>query len=146
MDEGIIIHDMDSTNSGYREIEHTADWMLEVWAPDLAGLLVQAARGMYALSGVQIKDQERRNLIVELDFMDAESLLVRFLGELLYFGEQENLAFDHFKIQVEGTHLSALLEGAQVDRRDKEIKAVTYHGLEVSRTESGLKTRIVFDV
>ena len=25
--------------AGYREVEHTADWELEVWATDLAGLL-----------------------------------------------------------------------------------------------------------
>jgi len=28
-------------NPGYREVEHTADWELEVWAADLPGLLEQ---------------------------------------------------------------------------------------------------------
>ena len=40
--------------AGYRELEHTADWELEAWADDLPGLLEQAARGMYALSGVRL--------------------------------------------------------------------------------------------
>ena len=39
---------------GFREHAHTADWELEVWAPDLPTLLEQAARGMYAISGVQL--------------------------------------------------------------------------------------------
>ena len=36
---------------GFREHAHTADWELEVWAPDLPALLEQAAHGMYAISG-----------------------------------------------------------------------------------------------
>ncbi|MFC2053874.1 archease, partial [Chloroflexota bacterium] len=31
--------------AGFREIEHTADWELEVWAPDILELLKQAAIG-----------------------------------------------------------------------------------------------------
>jgi len=44
---------MDNSQSGFREREHTADWELQVWAPSFSGLLEQAARGMYALSGTR---------------------------------------------------------------------------------------------
>lgn len=144
--EGIIIQDMDGTDSGYCEIEHTADWMLEVWAPDLPGLLEQSARGMYALSGVRLEAGPRRTVVLEFDFMDAESLLVRFLGELLYYAEQESMGFDILHIQVEGSHMAAQAEGRPVSGRDKEIKAVTYHNLKVQKTERGLSAQIVFDV
>jgi SHS2 domain-containing protein len=137
---------MDGKDFGYREIEHTADWMLEVWAPDLPALLEQAARGMYALSGVKLALGDRRNITLELDFLDPESLLVRFLGELLYYADQESLGFDGFQIQVEGTHMDALLSGSTIISRDKEIKAVTYHYLEIRSTDQGLEARVVFDV
>jgi SHS2 domain-containing protein len=48
---------------GFREHAHTADWELEVWAPDLPTLLEQTACGMYAISGVLLQPgpaQERR--------------------------------------------------------------------------------------
>jgi hypothetical protein len=47
------------TEFGFREHAHTADWELEVWAPDLATLFVQAALGMYALSGVILQPGRR---------------------------------------------------------------------------------------
>ena len=33
-----------TASSGFQERPHTADWALDVWAPDLIGLLQQAAR------------------------------------------------------------------------------------------------------
>jgi SHS2 domain-containing protein len=131
---------------GYREIEHTADWELEVWAPDLRRLLEQAARGMYALAGMRLEPSppERREL--ELQAEDAESLLVVFLGELLHFIEKDNLAFNEFQIELHGYALHAHLHGAQVQNIDKEIKAVTYHNLAVHQSNDGLRVNIVFDV
>ena len=51
--------------SGFREREHTADWELEVWAPDLPGLLVQAARGMYWLMGARLQEGVRLQRTLE---------------------------------------------------------------------------------
>jgi SHS2 domain-containing protein len=131
---------------GYREIEHTADWELEVWAPDLRGLLEQAARGMYALSGMCLEQAQSELRELEYHAEDAESLLVGFLGELLHFIESENLAFIEFQIDLRGYVLHAHLGGAQVQKIDKEIKAVTYHNLAVRQDKDGLRVNIVFDV
>ena len=141
---------MTTPPSGYREIEHTADWQLEAWASDLPALLEQAARGMYALAGVRFAVGPLVQRQVDLHAFDAESLLVRFLAELLYFSGQEGLAFDAFHLQLnqdaEGYHLHAELGGAPLAGVDKEIKAVTYHNLAVRTTERGLEASVVFDV
>ena len=47
---------MPTQPAGFREKEHTADWELDVWAPDLPALLDQAARGMYWLMGAQLEE------------------------------------------------------------------------------------------
>lgn len=132
--------------SGFREIEHTADWELEVWAPDLRLLLEQAARGMAALAGVRLAEEPVQTRRIELEAADAESLLVGFLSELLYLSESENLGFDRFEIELQGLRLHARLQGAPIVRLDKEIKAVTYHRLQIQTTPQGLRVRIVFDV
>jgi SHS2 domain-containing protein len=131
---------------GHREIDHTADWALEVWAPDLASLLAEAARGMYQLMGVVLANGARQRRRIELAAADRESLLVDFLVELLYLAESEGLAFDVVSIEAAEGGLRASLEGAPMRSRTKDIKAVTYHHLEVRDTARGVETRIVFDV
>jgi SHS2 domain-containing protein len=132
---------------GFREHAHTADWELEVWAPDLPVLLEQAAWGMYALSGMQLAGSTPQQRSISLHAMDAEGLLVRFLSELLWFQQEERLGFDHFSIQVENNcNLQAHLVGSLILKLDKEIKAVTYNDLAVKVTSMGLSVNIVFDV
>ena len=131
---------------GHRELEHTADWALEVWAPDLASLLAEAARGMYRLMGVVPADGPRQRRRLELAATDRESLLVDFLAELLYLAESEGLAFDVLELEAEEKGIAASLEGAPMRSHTKDIKAVTYHQLEVRDTARGMETRIVFDV
>ena len=145
-----------NTSKGFREHAHMADWELKVWAADLPGLLEQAALGMYTLSGTRLEAAPRQARHLSVYGIDAESLLVRFLGELLWLGELENVAFDRFELSVSGEtetldlhhslHLSADLEGAAIAGLAKEIKAVTYHNLAVRQTGNGLEARIVFDV
>jgi len=131
---------------GYREIEHTADWELEVWGPDLSSLLQQAALGMYGLLGLRLAEQPRERRDFELEAHDAESLLVEFLNELLFLAESEDLGFDGFELRILGNRLEATLQGAPIAARRKEIKAVTYSRLEIRETAGGLTTRVVFDV
>lgn len=132
---------------GFRERPHTADWELEVWAPDLPSLLEQAARGMYALSGARMQVSVQQRRVLALQAADAEGLLVRFLTELLWLEQQDGLVFDQFDMQVgEDISLRAELRGAPLLSLDKEIKAVTYHNLEVRNTPRGLQVSIVFDV
>jgi SHS2 domain-containing protein len=134
------------SEAGFSEREHTADWELEVWAPDFPGLLAQAAQGMYSISGVRLKEEPPQKREIHLTALDRESLLVRFLTELLILGEQEHLGFDVYQLALEGEQLSAVLEGAPIASQDKEIKAVTYHNLSIRETGQGLMVNIVFDV
>ena len=131
---------------GHREVEHTADWELEVWGPDTPALLEEAARGMYELMGVEISGESRRHRRLEIRADDAEQLLVSFLEELLFLADSDEVAFDGFLLDVDGTQLVAPLEGGHVVSRRKEIKAVTYHRLDVADGECGLRTSVVFDV
>ena len=137
---------MISNPSGFHEIEHTADWELKVWAPDLATLFEQAAHGMYALSGAQLEGGAHQIRNIKLTAGDSESLLVSFLSELLYINEQENLGFTRYNIEINDISLVATLDCAPFTQMNKEIKAITFHNLKISETEKGLEVNIVFDV
>ena len=137
---------MVTETAGYREVEHTADWELEVWAADLPGLMEQAARGMFFLAGMRLEPEPRLSRTFSLKASDTETLLVKFLTELLFYAEQEGIGFDGYQITLDGFDLQATLEGARLASIDKEIKAVTYHRLAVSQAEGRLRVNIVFDV
>jgi len=131
---------------GYEEIEHTADWALRVWAPDLKTLFVQAAEGMNTLAGMVLEGGARPKKAFELGAIDRESLLVDFLSELLYFSEMEQLGFDRFDLNIGEQKLIAKVEGGAIADLKKEIKAVTYYDLKITTGEAGLEVTIVFDV
>lgn len=131
---------------GFEEISHTADWAARIWAEDLPSLFTEAARAMNVLSGTVVGSGTRVKKTFEAEGPDGESLLVAFLSELLYYQEQEGLAFDLFWLQVESQRLKVEMEGAQIASSEKAIKAVTYHNLKIERTDKGFETTIVFDV
>jgi SHS2 domain-containing protein len=131
---------------GFEEISHTADWSARVWAGDLPSLFMEAARAMNALAGTVIGTGPRLTRTFKAEGPDAESLLVAFLSELVYYQEQENLAFDAFELEVEGHTLKAEMEGAEILSSEKAIKAVTYHNLKIEKSKEGFQTTIVFDV
>lgn len=131
---------------GYREIDHTADWELEVWAPNLPVLLEQAALGMYDLAGAQQSEGTRIVRSFEFQALDSEEMLVTFLSELLFLGEEEGLVFDRFDFTFADNIVHVKMSGVPFTELHKEIKAVTYHNLSIRQTPAGLETRIVFDV
>jgi SHS2 domain-containing protein len=137
---------MRASPAGFREIAHTADWELEVWAPDLPSLFAQAARGMYSLMGVRLLSAPRLSRTLELDAIDGEGLLVHFLEELLYIQSLDRLAFDNFQIDISKWKLLARMEGTPLESLAKEIKAVTYHHLKIRSDQGQFEVSIVFDV
>ena len=132
--------------SGFRELPHTADWELEVWAPDLAILLEQAARGMYQLCEAILVSHPRTTRRIKLILIEPEILLIDFLTELIFLTESEGLAFDEFNLKFEGNRFIADVTGSKLESLSKEIKAVTYHNIKIRETGSELKANIVFDV
>jgi len=133
-------------NIGYREIEHTADWELHVWAPDLTTLFKIAAQGMYELSNTELAAGSREMREFVIPFVDRETLLVDFLAELLYFSEAEGIAFDDYQLRINMSTLKGQASGGLIKHQAKEIKAVTYHGLHIHETKRGLEVNIIFDV
>ena len=66
--------------AGYEVVEHTADLAMRVFAPDLRGLIEQAARGMIDLMLGEIPPP-RREVEVVGEGASAEELLVDCLRE-----------------------------------------------------------------
>jgi SHS2 domain-containing protein len=135
-------------DGGFEVIDHTADWALHVHGRDLQHLFRYAAEGMISL---MVADPAAVPLTAEgnLEFTaaDPETLLVDWLGELAYLAESELLVFPDFNIhELTPEHLSVTMRGGPPAEFQKHIKAVTYHGLQITPTERGFEATIVFDV
>ncbi len=132
----------------FEEIEHTADRALIIYGRNLEELFINAARGLKSLMGAdEVPDSTAITKSIALDAIDAESLLVEWLSELAYWAEAEMLVFSKFDLQnITPTHVKAKIYGSRVTLMEKHIKAVTYHNLEIVKTETGLTATVVFDV
>ncbi|HLO88327.1 MAG TPA: archease [Nostocaceae cyanobacterium] len=135
------------SNSGFEEIDHTADWAYRVWGQNLTELFIQAAIALYALADVQLTSKSSIKRKIQLQGVDHVSLLVAWLNELLYLHESENLAFNQFQILHLDSHsLEVEVSGTHVQNWQKFIKAVTYHNLSIQQTAKGLEATLVLDV
>jgi SHS2 domain-containing protein len=133
---------------GFEEVEHTADEALRIFGNNLTELFLSAAAGLTHLMAADVSEiatEIKKN--IELNAIDAESLLVEWLGELAYWAESEMLVFKKFRIQkATPTYLQAKIFGGKISRLEKHIKAVTYHNLKIIETGNGFEATIVFDV
>ncbi len=131
---------------GFEEVAHTADWSVRVWGRDLQDLLSEAARAMNTLADVEVIPGKIQTRTFDFTGTDSEAILIAFLSELLYYQEQENLAFTEFLISIEDHQVHVQMQGAPIISIHKAIKAVTWHNLGITQTPRGLETEIVFDV
>ena len=139
------------TPANYRLIDHTADFGLEIFGRDPGELFKQSALALTDLltDPNRLAGRNRRTLAV--DGSDWEDLLINWLRELLYLynGESQLVAAVDITA-IEPTRLRARLATddyleAHHEIRN-EIKAVTYHQLEVKQMDSGWRARVIFDI
>ena len=133
----------------YELIEHTADVGVKAYGNTVAEAFVHVAEGMFDI----ITDESTIDPVGEYEIMldapDLEQLLVDWLSELLYLNGAFELVFGMFKVMISQNHLSAHVYGEKYDvkkhRMGVEIKAVTYHMLQVNK-EDPIFVQVLFDI
>ena len=88
---------------------------------------------------------------IKLEAPDLEQLLVDFLSELLFLNSAKNLVFGFIKVELDekNNSLSARVFGEKYNiskhKVGAEIKAVTYHMLEVKKKKP-YSVQVLFDI
>lgn len=131
---------------GYKEVAHTADWSLRVWAPTLVQLFETACRGMLDLAGIRTGQEGAGKRVFSLTATDSASLLVYFLNEILYLAEHDHMAPVTYFINLSNLVLTASFGCASILEMRKEIKAVTYHKVDIKKRSGLYRVTLVFDV
>ncbi|HTF57279.1 MAG TPA: archease [Planctomycetota bacterium] len=134
-----------------RFLDHTGDIGFEVKAATIEDLFRRAARGLYEILVERMPAPGGGEEKLELEEEGADLLLRSFLSELLYrFLARRTMFVEFTDLRVEGNRLTArgLVAAFDPDRDGlrTELKAVTYHQLEIRRQPSGWSARVIFDV
>jgi protein archease len=136
---------------GYRFIDHTADFRLEIFGTDARDLFLQAALALTDLIADPRLVRPRKEQVVEVAARDWADLMVNWLRELLYLWNGEEQLVCRVVLEIlEQTRLRAkVVTGAcdpAVNAIRNEIKAVTYHQIEAGPHKTGWRARVIFDI
>jgi SHS2 domain-containing protein len=92
---------------------------------------------------------------ISVEGRDREALMVRWLSELNYRHTVDDLLFGAFEVESiaeTDNHLAlaATARGETIDPARHtvytEIKAITFHGMEVQETNDGWTVQVIFDM
>jgi SHS2 domain-containing protein len=132
-------------------LEHTADAGIVAHGSSMEDVFANAAAGMFALM-VELTDvrqaEERR---IDVEGRDREALMVRWLTELLYYLDAEEMLFSRFVVdEVSEMRLRARVFGERIDAKRHRlhfgVKAVTRHMLEIGSEGDAYRAQVLFDI
>jgi SHS2 domain-containing protein len=135
----------------YDLIDHTADIGIKAYGKTLSEAFENAAKGMFDIITNKSEVDNTGQYNIELNASDLEQLLVDFLSELLYLHSANNIVFGFFKLDVDEVKksLKGTFYGEKLNiskhKIGAEIKAVTYHMLEVKKNKS-YRVQVLFDI
>jgi SHS2 domain-containing protein len=136
-------------------LDHTADVGFELAAPTLEELFEEARRALLMVAFERPPEEGEEKSEVRLSAPDRETLLVRWLNELIFLIQGPGLVPARAEIRLAETGgatcaLEASLSGAPLDLEvfgwQGEIKSATFHGLEIQRTNGTWRARVILDV
>jgi SHS2 domain-containing protein len=136
-----------------RPLDHTADVGFELEAESLEGLFQAALAGLLQVMFQNPPQGGKRRRRVVLEAEDLETLLVRYLNELIYLIQTKGFVPGKANVRIEpkeeGFRLTATLFGEPFQEAfgfQGEVKSATFHGLFVRQEGGCFLARVILDV
>lgn len=138
-----------------RMFDHTADVGFEIEAPALSQLFEEARAALLMTVFERPPERGGQERRIRLSAPDLETLMVRWINELVYLIQIASFTPIHSQIEAQGTgeescELEARLAGCEPDLEahgwQGEIKSATFHGLSVERVGKLWRAQIILDV
>lgn len=134
----------------FRIFETTADTGLFVWGVTKEELFENAAAGLFQVIASPLKVRPLERCAVETAGIDDPSRLVAWLSEWLYLFDARGFIGCRFRIGRMGGRVAGEGWGEIFDRRRHtlrtEVKGITYHRIEICRSGSRHRARLVLDI
>jgi SHS2 domain-containing protein len=131
--------------------DHTADMGIRVRAATLPELPVPAGEGLYAVIGDLVAGEASAPITVDLRGDDPAVLLRDYLNELLILFDRDQRRATSLEVRVfDNQRLAATLRTAHLDRDrstyTREVKAITYHELDIRSIPGGYEATVIVDI
>jgi SHS2 domain-containing protein len=138
-------------NSPFTILEHPSDLGIEAYGNSRQEVFRNAALGLMSVIVETSRIEPGQERAVEIQALDRENLLVRWLTEILYLYDAEKFLTAEMKFEtLTDTSLKAVLLGEQYDGSKHElkldVKAITYHKLSVENHDNDWIARVFVDV
>jgi SHS2 domain-containing protein len=132
-------------------LDHTADIGIIVHGENLKALFENAGEAFFSLITDLRKVRHRTERRVNIGGESLDRLMVDWLSELLYLHDVENLLIKGFKVDSVGEDgLKAIVKGEPFQEGihviKTEVKAVTYHQIEVRQEKRGWRAQVILDL
>lgn len=142
---------LSSTNNKYVRLDHTGDIRIKVFGNSLIELYENSAYAMFDTLTDAGAISAQLAETVEVSGIDKEELLVNWLSELNYLFLTESKLFNRFEIEhFNEREIIATVIGEKFNSHrhpmHTEIKAVTFHDLQIEKKGNHWETKIVFDI
>ncbi len=135
----------------YETFDHTADMGIRVFGRTEEEVFANAAYALFDQLTDLRKVGDGATQEISVEGADREDLLIRWLGELLFLSQSRGFLFKEFSIlQLDSNCLRAIARGEIFNpsrhRFKTEIKAVTYHQVEVTQKNKGWEAKVILDI
>lgn len=129
-------------------LEHRADLKIRVFGKTREELFRNALIAMSDSLRPKIPNPKSQISKIRIKSANLETLLVDFLNEVLYLTQVNKEVYNNISFKkISDTEIEANLSGQRVESFDEDIKAVTYHNLDVHQEKSGTwQATILFDI
>ena len=132
----------------YELIDHTADLMVKAHGKTLEECFSNAGYALFDQTVDLSTVKPTNTYIIEIRGDHDEDRLYSFLSELLFLEDCEGLVLCDFNVKFIDDSVQCTAKGEVLDRSihrvRSEIKAVTYHMMNIDRTEPSVT--VIFDV
>ncbi len=130
----------------YEILEHTADLKIRAYGKNLEEIFSNMLQGMFESCQPEMENREPVIRDVRVKSENLESLLIDFLSEAVYLSDTNNEAYFSADLTIGDNKLKGKIQGKKVKRFQIEIKAVTWHDLEIKKVGDQWQAVVLFDV
>lgn len=136
-------------------IDHPSDVGFRAYGKDLAEALENAALALFEVMVDTSKVKPKEEVRIELRAEDEKALLYDWLEHFLYLRDARDLVLSKFEVgelsrEEGGLKIRARAWGERLDpkRHDArtEVKAITYHLMEIKHTQDRCSVQAVVDI
>jgi SHS2 domain-containing protein len=138
----------------FRYLDHVTDAIIEAYGSSLDEAFENSAKGLVntMIDLEQIAPDQEYEIVAK--GYDVKSLLYDWLEKVMLGLLIDNMALSDFKVKISENNgnyfLKGIAKGEVLDLKKHhykmEIKAVTYHEMEIKQTEDIITTRFLLDL